>query len=283
MGAVLTATAAAPAAALNAIASVGSRRSAQGIAYGPHERHRFDLYIPGDVVRAPLVVFFYGGAWNRGRREDYRFVGEALASRGVVAMVADYRLHPEVRYPAFVADSALAVSHALAQAVSWGADPERVLVAGHSAGAYNAAMVALDERWLRAVGGRRERLAGWIGLAGPYDFLPIGTPEVRSAFGHPDVPVDSQPIHHASRSVLPCLLVAGETDERVDPERNTAGLARLLRSSGSRVIERRYPRVSHEMLAAAIAWPLRPLAPVLDDVVAFAVAARATVGNPERG
>ncbi len=277
IGAALATTAAAPAALLNVIASVGSRRSAQGFAYGPHERHRFDLYTPGEpVVNTPLVVFLHGGAWNRGRREDYRFVGEALAARGVIAMVADYRLHPEVRYPAFVADSALAVAHALRNALSWGADPDRVFVAGHSAGAYNAAMVALDERWLGAVGAQRERLAGWIGLAGPYDFLPIRTPEVQSAFGHPEVPVDSQPIHHASASVLPCLLAAGRTDERVDPERNTAGLARLLRSRGTRVVEHRYPRAGHETLVAAFAWPLRPLAPVLDDIVSFSAAARAT-------
>ncbi len=215
------------------------------------------------------MIFFYGGAWNRGKREDYRFVGEALAAHGVMAMVADYRLHPEVRYPEFVHDGARAVAWALAQAREWGADPSRVLLAGHSAGAYIAAMLALDERWLGGAGVQRRQLAGWVGLAGPYDFLPIRSPEVQGAFGHPDVPPDSQPLHHAGKSVLPCLLAAPEMDERVDPQRNTGALAQALRAAGTEVVVRRYARVGHETMLGAFAWPLRALAPVLEDVAAF--------------
>lgn len=267
----------APAATLNLLAALNGLRVAEGQAYGPLPRQRFDLYRPAGPVPPggwPLVVFFYGGAWNRGERADYRFAGEALAARGMLVMVADYRLHPQVRYPEFVRDSALAVAHALAHAAHWQADPTRVHVMGHSAGAYNAAMVALDGRWLAATGHRPTELAGWIGLAGPYDFLPITTPEVQQAFHHPEVPPDSQPIRHAgSAAPVPALLVVGGQDRRVDPQRNSRGLAMALRQAGVPVRLQEHARLDHEMTLGVLAWPLHGLAPVLDEVAAFVHAA----------
>ena len=261
-----------PLAAINALAAIGSRRIVEGEAYGALPRQAYDLYRPDGVPPAggwPLVVFFYGGSWNRGDRAEYRFVGEALAANGVLAMVADYRLYPEVRYPDFVRDCAAAVAHALARAGAWGADPRRVLVMGHSAGAYNAAMVALDPRWLGASGHAPSELAGWIGLAGPYDFLPIKRPEVRLAFNHPDVAPDSQPIRHVGQAQRPALLIAARRDDFVDPLRNTRQLADALRESGHAVTLREYEGVDHLSLVGAIAAPLRPLAPVLEDILAF--------------
>ncbi len=258
---------------INLLAAIDSRRTAQGLPYGTAPRQVYDLYTPDAASRPaagwPLVVFIYGGSWNRGERGEYRFVGEALAQRGVLAMVIDYRLHPEVRYPEFVRDSAAAVALALRQAGTWGADPRRVLVMGHSAGGYNAAMVALDARWLAAAGHSPAELAGWIGLAGPYEFLPIKTPEVQRAFDHPNVPADSQPIHHAAGGRLPALLLAARTDTLVDPQRNSGQLAAALQAAGQAVTLRDYDRVNHLSLVGAIAAPLRWLAPVLDDVVAF--------------
>lgn len=270
--AVVAAAALAPLKALNLLAAVDSRRAAAGEAYGPLPRQRFDLYRPADAAPPggyPLVLFFYGGAWNRGERADYRFVGEALAERGLMVMVADYRLHPEVKYPEFLHDCARAAGFALDRAAAWQADPKRFFVMGHSAGAYNAAMLALDARWLSAAGHRPEELAGWIGLAGPYDFLPIKTPEVQSVFHHPDVPRDSQPIRHVIGASVPALLAVGLDDQRINPLRNTVGLAHALRDAGAPVALRQYEGLGHEPVVAAIARPLRRLAPVLDDVVDF--------------
>ena len=131
-----------------------------------------------------MVVFYYGGSWNRGERAQYRFVGEALASRGILTLVADYRLYPEVRYPDFLRDSAAALSYGLDHAADWGGNPDKVYVMGHSAGAYNAAMMALDPRWLAAHGRSPQQLAGWIGLAGPYDFLPLTNLDAMPVFHH---------------------------------------------------------------------------------------------------
>jgi acetyl esterase/lipase len=140
---------------------------------------------------------------------------------------------------------------------------------GHSAGGYNAAMLALDARWLRAVGHSPKELAGWIGLAGPYDFLPMSNPETRPVFFHPNYPAGSQPIDYVTPASRPALLAAASNDTLINPQRNTAGLATRLRAAGVSVELKMYERVNHMTLAAAFAWPLRWLAPVLDDVVAF--------------
>ena len=179
---------------LNATVATDTYRRTQDLAYGPDARQRLDVYQPAAITqRAPMVVFFYGGSWSSGERADYRFVGEALASSGIVAVVADYRLSPAFRYPVFVQDSAQALRWAFEHAADYGADPARIFVMGHSAGAYNAAMLALDARWLAAVGLAPKRLAGWIGLAGPYDFLPIVDVRTQVAFNWPSgVRVESE-------------------------------------------------------------------------------------------
>lgn len=259
---------------INAIVPDGSHTLIESLPYGAHERQRMDVYLPKPAVAgAPMAVFFYGGSWTSGDRADYKFVGEALAAKGIVAVVADYRLSPEVRYPAFLQDSAEAVKLALSRAKPWGASPDRVYLMGHSAGAYNAAMLALDPRWLQAAGVDRDRLAGWIGLAGPYDFLPIGIPEVQMAFDWPGTPADSQPLFHARRADAQApprvLLLAARGDDIVNPVRNTQGLAKALSARGEKVDVALLDRVGHATLIGAMAAPLRGLAPVLDTVCQF--------------
>jgi acetyl esterase/lipase len=243
-----------------------------GLAYGPDARHRIDVYRPLGLPPAgglPVVLFFYGGNWTRGERADYRFVGEALAANGILALVADYRLSPAVAYEGMLQDCALALQWTLRNAADHGGDPTRVMVMGHSAGAYNAAMLALDPRWLAPLGLAPSRLAGWIGLAGPYDFLPIGDPEVKVAFRWPDTPADSQPVAHAATRAPRTLLVAGTADRTVDAERNTNGLARRLRAAGTEVQVRLIPGLGHVRTVAAMARSLDWAAPVLPVVLAF--------------
>jgi len=269
---VLTLAACSPLTLLNATVPAGTHADTLDVPYGPDPRQRLDIYRPVEPAPAggyPVVVFFYGGSWNRGERADYRFVGEALASRGIVAVLADYRLYPQVRYPGFLEDCARALAFTLDEAGHYGGDARRVFVAGHSAGAYNAAMLALDRRWLAARGHVPEELAGWIGLAGPYDFLPIGNPEVKPVFNDPDYPPGSQPIQHAGAAAPRSFLAAARSDALVDPVRNTEGLAARLRQQGVPVSLKLYDHVNHLTLAGAFARPLRPLAPVLDDMAGF--------------
>lgn len=261
---------------LNSLTSSSSYTLDAGVAYGKLPRQKLDIYTPTAPKPAagwPTVVFFYGGSWNSGSRADYQFVAEALAARGVLTLVADYRLYPEVRYPDFLTDSAQALAYGLDQVAGLGGDPKRVFVMGHSAGGYNAAMLALDARWLRAAGHAPDELAGWIGLAGPYDFYPIKNPDAKPVFFHPDYPPDSQPIAFASPDAPRSFLGAATDDDLVNPQRNTQQLARKLQAAGVPVTLKFYPRANHLTLIGALAWPLRWLAPVLDDVQAFIASA----------
>lgn len=266
----------APVQTLNALTPTDTYDATASVAYGSGPRRQLDVYQPRATKELkrpdsgwPLVVFFYGGSWNRGERGEYRFVAEALAARGIVVVVPDYRLYPEVRYPEFLHDSAAAVAWAMRNAERVGADPRRVFVMGHSAGGYNAAMIALDARWLKAEKLKPAQLAGWIGLAGPYDFLPIENPEVKPVFFFPTSPPDSQPIVYANAESPRTFLGAAPKDSLVNPERNTQQMAGKLKAAGVPVKLETYPNTGHETLIAAFARPFRFLAGVLDDVVAF--------------
>ena len=266
----LALSACSPVKLLNALTPDSTFDKTAGIAYGDDPRQKLDVYVPRHALPdAPVVVFFYGGSWNSGAREDYNFVGEALASRGIVAVVADYRLYPQVRYPLFLQDGARAVAWTKAHIREFSGNPQRLYLMGHSSGGYNAAMLALDGDLLAAAGMSPKDLRGWIGLAGPYDFLPIENPAVRPVFFWPDSPPQSQPINHVSRGAPPALLIAASKDDLVNPTRNTGGLAHKLRAAGVPVQDFYYSRPNHITLVATLSRPLRGLAPVLDQVVDF--------------
>jgi acetyl esterase/lipase len=273
-----TLAACSPLSAINALSPDSASKVTQGIAYGSDARHKLDIYAPtagtaagtgSTGAAAPVVVFFYGGNWNTGERADYAFVGHALASRGILAVIADYRLHPQVRYPDFLEDSAQAMTWTLREVAGHGGDASRVYLMGHSAGAYNAAMLALDPRWLAEQGQSTQRVRGWIGLAGPYNFIPIENPTARLVFPYPDTPPASQPINHLAASSPPALLIAARDDKLVHPANNTGALAQQLRALDVPVTERYFDHVSHATLVASLAGPLRQLAPTLDEIEKF--------------
>ena len=277
LAALLGLAACAPLRTLNVLASAsGGYTVAPDIAYGSLTAQKLDVYTPTSVAPPggwPLVVFFYGGSWNSGARADYKFVGSALAARGVLVLVADYRLYPEVRYPEFLNDSALALAWGFSQAARLGANPKRVFVMGHSAGGYNAAMLALDPRWLAAFGHTPAELAGWIGLAGPYDFFPTDNLDARPVFFHPNYPERAQPIEFPSAAAPRSFLAAPVKDALVSPTRSTQSLAAKLDAVGVPVTLKMYEHASHTTLIGAFSPPLRWVAPVLDDVTAFIEAA----------
>jgi acetyl esterase/lipase len=258
--------------ALNAMVPGDTYRLTPGVAYGPQTRQVLDVYQPkGEPPEGgfPVVVFFYGGSWHTGERAQYRFMGEALAAHGMVAMVADYPLYPQATYPDFLPDCAKAVVYALNESARYSGNPRRVVVMGHSAGAYNASMIALDPRWLKQQGHQVAELAGWVGLAGPYDFIPIEDPDTRETFHHPDVPPDSQPIRHASAKAPRTFLGVAKKDKQVDPERNSAQLAERLKAAGVPVEFNRYDHVGHVSLVVSFAQPFRWLSPALREVSGF--------------
>ena len=246
----------------------GSARIAEGVAFAAGPRLRLDVYAPRRAAARPhpVIVFLYGGAWQGGRRQGYGFAGRALAARGFVVVVPDHRLVPEVRYPDFLADCAAAVRWTRRAAGRFGGDGERIVLVGHSAGAYNAGMLALDPAWL---GADREAIRGFAGLAGPYDFLPFDDPATIAAFGRWPRPEDTQPVHRAAAGAPPALLLHGADDTRVRP-RNSRALAAALEAAGGDVRLKLYPGLGHVGILTALALPLRRQAPVLADLTDFA-------------
>lgn len=260
-----------PAGLVNLLTGFGGFDVVRSIAYGAAPRRSLDVYAPRRAARtgaAPVVVFFYGGSWQEGAKEIYRFVAAPLARRGHVVVVPDYRVYPDVRYPDFLHDAAAAVAWTRQHAQQFGGDPDRVVLMGHSAGAYMAAMLAIDPQWLDAVGLTPSRdIAGLVGIAGPYDFLPLRDPVLKVIFGGANRPV-TQPITHVRGGEPPALLMTGAADRTVDPG-NATRLADRLRAAGGTARVAVYPRIGHLGVIGAFTAPLRPLAPVLDHADGF--------------
>lgn len=251
----------------------GVERAAEGVAFGAHGQ-RLDVWRPNDTAAGPrpVVVFFYGGGWHAGTRQGYAFVARALAKRGFVVVVPDYRKVPTVRFPLFVEDGADALKWVHDHVSDYGGDPAKVAIAGHSAGAHIVALLALDPRYLAARGLDRHFVKAAIGLSGPYDFLPLDPGNAQNALGNWPRPAETQPITYARADAPPMLLVTSSRDTQVKP-RNAYRLARRLRQLDAPVVLRDYAGLSHENVVMAYSKPFRGLAPVLDESVAFLHAA----------
>jgi acetyl esterase/lipase len=257
---------------LNAtIPPIGYART-RDVAYGPDPRQRLDVYRPCHPDRQPatVVVFFYGGSWQAGFKADYRFVGQALASRGFVCVVPDYRIYPQVKFPAFVEDGARAVRWTRDHVADFGGDPRRIFLMGHSAGAQIAALLTLDRHYLADAGLPEGVIRGTAALSGTYDFQP--GPGTYAVFDMPNPDAKPDPrieaVTFAIGPAPPMLLIHGLADDVVLPS-NTASLASHLRAAGSDVSVITYPDRGHIGVALALAWSFRWLAPVLDDVTRF--------------
>lgn len=242
-----------------------------GLSFGRHGE-KLDVYRPSGTrsnARLPVVVFLYGGGWRSGTRQGYAFAGRALASRGFVAIVPDYRKVPAIRFPAFLQDNADAVRWARDHAADFGGDPDRIGLVGHSAGAYAVAMLALDRRWLKAAGVPEHAIGAAVGLAGPYDFYPFDSDlAVEAMKGAQDPGRTTQPIRFARADAPPMLLATGTADETVRP-RNSEALAERMHAMGGTAVLKRYPGLGHADLAMALTRPFRGKGPVLMDVTSF--------------
>jgi acetyl esterase/lipase len=258
-----------PVTILNALAPKARITETRDIHYASGDRHELDIYAPDGKNAAPVVVFIYGGGWTDGNKGEYRFVAAALAARGFLTVVPDYRLFPQVRFPAFLQDNAAAIAWTRANIARFGGDPHRLFLMGHSAGAYNVVMLTLDKQWLGALGLDPNRdVVGTVGLAGPYDFLPLHDPELEDIFAAAGDLRLSQPITFTRGDAPPLLLATGTADTTVLP-RNTERLAAAIRRDGGVVEERLYPRVNHTRIIGAMAGVLHWLAPSMADVTEF--------------
>jgi acetyl esterase/lipase len=259
---------------LNAVIPTSGYSVVRDLAYGAHPSQKLDLYIPdrpADQIGGrpfDVVVFIHGGSWQAGDRDEYQFVGQALASKGFIAVVADYRLYPDVRFPDFVADAAAATRWTRDHIAARGGNPARLFVMGHSAGAHIAALLALDASYLTAVGMAPRDLRGVIGLAGPYDFLPLRSNTLKIIFGPESERWRSQPIRYVDGQNPPMLLLAGNNDTMVDPG-NTTRLAAAIRAKGGVVDAATLMGFNHGQIMTSLAAPLRGDGQVLNRIETF--------------
>jgi acetyl esterase/lipase len=144
---------------------------------GAGSRQRLDVFSPkADGLRFPVVIFVHGGTWVYGDKDFgglYRNAGKNLARNGVVAVMINYRLSPLVRHPEHARDVARAYAWVVNNVQRYGGDPDRIILAGHSAGGHLAALIAADERYLkdpklRLTDRQRQSLRGVVSLCGVY-------------------------------------------------------------------------------------------------------------------
>ncbi|MBX7494704.1 alpha/beta hydrolase [Qipengyuania sp. 6B39] len=237
--------------------------------YGPHPQQKLRVFAPPGEAGLPILVFVHGGSWRWGDPDDYTFVARAMADKGFVVVLAGYRLEDAGRYPAMLEDTAAAVGTMARRGGDFGGDPTRIVLAGHSAGAYNVAQVALETRWLEQAGVAPGVIKGVVGLAGPYDFYPFDSDSTKASFGSVGAGEESQPVNHARAGAPPMLLIHGEQDTLVKP-RNTRALAKALSALGAPVETVFYPGMDHNAPLISLASPWRNDRDVVLRFAAFA-------------
>jgi acetyl esterase/lipase len=255
----------------NLPAAFGDYDRRADLAYGEAPRQRLDVYVPPAAADSPrpVVVFFYGGAWIKGSKDDYRFVGAALADAGYVTVLPDYRLSPDVRFPEFVHDGARAVAWVQANSAQFGGDPARIFLMGHSAGAHLAALLAVDRSYLTSAGADPAGIRGLVGLSGPYALQPgPGDASLNRIFADPYGPGEWQATQRVTPGAPPALLLHGGADGVVSP-RHSEAFAAALQAAGVDVQLEIYPDRRHADTVAALSVPARGRAPTLEDATRF--------------
>jgi acetyl esterase/lipase len=238
-----------------------ARRVARDVPFGDDPRQKLDIYAPkGGGHDLPVLVFFYGGGWNSGSKADYVWMGHSLAALGFLVVIPDYRLVPQVLYPVFLEDNALAMKHVMIHAGAYGGDIRRLGVIGHSAGGYEAAMMALDPRYLS----EPSPVKACVGIAGPYDFYPFDVPASKETFGQWPRPEETQPVTYARKLDTRFLLMQSRADTVVGVH-NAVNLDTRLKTAGTDVTLKLYDGLTHPDTAAVFSVPFRKKAPLRAD------------------
>jgi acetyl esterase/lipase len=235
--------------------------------YGSDRRQRLDIYAPRQAQGRPVVVFWYGGSWVKGKKSQYRFVGTTLAERGIVAVLPDYRLYPQATFPAFDEDGARAVAWVEQHIQEYGGNPRQIVLMGHSAGGHTAAFLAFNHEFLRKSGADPDSIVGLVGLSGTYGLVPE-TDEEKATFPPPYTAADWQPIRFIDAHSPPTLLLHGTDDKEVLPE-EAVQLRDAMLALHLRVELHLYPHHGHGDTVAPFAPVARWRSPALRDTLAF--------------
>lgn len=259
---------------VNTLARMSSYQVYQDLSYGEHQLNSLDVYVPEEILKDsqsafPVVVFFYGGCWGgceTRSKEDYVFVAQALTEHGYIAVLADYRLYPEVKFKQIMNDAAHSVEWVKDNIAQHGGDADSIFLMGHSAGAHLAAMLVLDESYLNKQS--YQSIKGLVGLAGPYDFLPFTKEYQKALFGPKESYLLSQPINFVEGTEPPLLLLYGNEDEVVFP-RNIKNLTAKVKQLGGQVEAKIYNDIDHFSILGALSIPYQQKTAILGDIIQF--------------
>lgn len=239
---------------------------------GDHPKQALTVHSAGpdaDGASAkPVIVFVYGGGWRSGDIDDYSFLARGLAPEGYVVVLAGYRLGPDGVFPAMLEDTAKAVAWTRNNIAKFGGDPDSIFISGHSAGAYNVAMIGLDDRWMDAEGLSAGDISGVIGMSGPYDFYPFDSESTKLAFGGAPEPLETQPVNFGRADAPPMLLVQGEKDTLVTP-RHAPTLAKVINDAGGWAETAMFAEMDHNAPILALASPWRRDRELIETINAF--------------
>lgn len=222
------------------------------VAYGGLDYQKLDVYTPKNVGKdAPVIVFFYGGGWTDGKKEQYEFAAEPFTSKGYVVVIPDYSKYPEYKYPTFIEDAALATKWVDANISEYGGSANRVALIGHSAGGHIVAMLATNTKYL---GDERSKIKVVVGLSGPYDFVPQEQ-KYKDIFA-PAKEVDGSykggmPATYVDGTQPPMLLIYGKKDDIV-AMRNLASMQNAIAEKGGEVEVKIYDDMDHVDTVASL-------------------------------
>lgn len=257
----------------NTLARFDNYTEIESLPYGKETLNTLDIYIPDHSLIAntslPVVIFFYGGCWGgctTFNKESYRYVAQALTSNKFIVVIGDYRRYPDVLFPGIIKDSKQIVEWVKTHIGQYHGDPKRLFLMGHSAGAHLAAMLTLNENYLESE--TYQSIKGFIGLAGPYDFLPLSKSYQKIIFGPSERFPASQPINFVNGSEPPMLLLQGDQDIKVLPK-NAKNLNRKVQQMKGCAQLKVYTDTNHTEILAALAIPIQDNQPVLTDIVEF--------------
>jgi acetyl esterase/lipase len=228
--------------------------------YGDNIRHQYDCYLHNDNDDSrPQVIFLYGGNWQSGARSDYRFVADTLCSLGFDVYVPDYRLYPEARFEQIIEDTSRAVDAIMADIANG-----PVFMMGHSAGAQLGALLTLNKRLLKSP----EKIRGFIGLAGPYDFYPFTEDSHWDLFAPEEKYPESQPVNFVTQDAPPLYLLHGELDNRVR-RGHSKSLMEKQREAGGQARREVYENMGHVDIILSFSRIHRQKSQVVKDINDF--------------
>lgn len=240
----------------------------ENISYGEYQWQKLDIYVPKNISKpAPVLVFFYGGRWSFGTKEQYAFAALPFVEKGYIVVIPDYSKYPDVKFPVFVQDAAKAVAWTHDHIGEYNGDKERLYLSGHSSGAHLAALVSADPQYLKSYSKSRNIITAFAGLAGPYDFIPEDD-DLKDMFGPPENYSNMQVPSFIDGNQPPMLLLHGADDTTVI-QRNLNRLRDKIGQKGGAVETKIYPGIDHKEIVGALSWVWHDKAPVGDDMIAF--------------